>query len=163
MTIALNKFRIKYGPWIKTLFIFPVGFAVVLGALFYVVAHYTNLISIEAAQELDKAAIIMFSLALFILFVYWLFLPQKIFVLQDRIMIRFGRFHWNIPFEKIERVEVAKKIKSRKSHNLITCLKVKIEIVVKKGKNIRISPVERDQFLGYVERSMSNWKQTHKE
>ncbi len=162
MTRALNKFKIKYGPWIKTLFIFPVGFAVLLGALIYGVAHYTNMVSIEAAQDLDKAAIIMFSLALFILLVYWLFLPQKLYVLQDRIMIRFGRFHWNIPFKKIDRVEVAKEIKSRKCHNLITCLKVKIEIVVKKGKNIRISPAERDQFIGYVERAMFDWKQTHK-
>ncbi len=163
MAGALNKFRIKYGPWIKTLFIFPVGFSVILGALFYVVAHYTNWISIESAQELDKAAIIMFSLALFILFAYWLFLPQKIYVLQDRIRIRFGRFHWNIPFKKIDRVEIAKKIKCKKCYNLITSLKVKIEIVVKKGKNIRISPAERDQFLGYVERAMFDWKQTHKE
>ncbi len=112
MAGVLNKFKIKYSPWVKTLFIFPVGFAVVLGALLYVVSHYTNLVSIEAAQDLDKAAIIMFSLALFILLVYWLFLPQKLYVLQDKIRIRFGRFHWNIPFETIDRVEVAKKIKS---------------------------------------------------
>jgi len=163
MAMVLNKFNIKYGPWVKTLFIFPVVFSVVLGALFYAVAHYTGLVSIEAVPELDKAAIIMFSLATFILFVYWLFLPQKIFVMQDRIMIKFGRFHWNIPFETIDRLEVAKKIKSRSSYNLITSLKVKIEIVRKKGKNIRISPAERDQFLGYVERSMFDWKQTHKE
>jgi hypothetical protein len=163
MAGVLNKFSIMYSRGIKILFAFPVVFAVVLGALFYVVAHYTNLISIEAAQELDKAAIIMFSLALFILFVYWLFLPQKVYVLQDRIRIRFGRFHWNIPFKKIDRVEIAKKIKCKKCYNLITCLKVKIEIVRKKGKNIRISPAERDQFLGYVERSMFDWKQTHKE
>lgn len=163
MAGVLNKFSIKYSRGIKILFIFPVGFVVVLGALFYGVAHYTNWISIESAQDLDKAAIIMFSLALFILFFYWLFLPQKIYVLQDRIRIRFGRFHWNIPFKKIDRVEIAKGVKSRKCHNLITCLKVKIEIVVKKGKNIRISPAERDQFLGYVERAMYDWKQTHKE
>ena len=161
MAGVLNKFSIKYSLGIKILFAFPVVFAVVLGALFYAVAHYTDLISIEAAQELDKAAIIMFSLAPFVLFVYWIFLPQKIYVLQDRIRIRFGRFHWNIPFEKIDRVEIAKGIKSRKSYNLITCLKVKIEIVRKKGKGIRISPAERDQFLGYVERSMFAWKQTH--
>jgi len=161
MAMILNKFNIKYGRWIKILFAFPVVFAVVLGALLYAVAHYTDLISIEAVQELDKAAIIMFSLAPFVLFVYWLFLPQKIFVMQDRIRIKFGRFHWNIPFETIDRLEVAKGIKSRKSYNLITCLKVKIEIVRKKGKGIRISPSERDQFLGYVERVMFDWKQIH--
>lgn len=160
MARVLNKFNIKYGRWIKILFAFPVGFVVVLGALLYAVAHYTDLISIEAVQELDKAAIIMFSLAPFVLFVYWLFLPQKIYVLQDRIRIRFGRFHWNIPFENIDRVEIAKKIKSRSSYNLITSLNVKVEIVRKKGKGIRISPAERDQFLGYVERTMFDWKQT---
>ena len=160
MAGVLNKFSIKYSRGIKILFAFPVVFAVVLGALLYAVAHYTDLISIEAVQELDKAAIIMFSLVPFVLFVYWLFLPQKIFVMQDRIRIKFGRFHWNIPFETIDRLEVAKKIKSRSSYNLITSLKVKIEIVRKKGKGIRISPAERDQFLGYVERAMSDWKQT---
>ena len=160
MAVVLNEFNIKYGRWIKILFAFPVVFVVVLGALLYAVAHYTDLVSIEAVQELDKAAIIMFSLAPFVLFVYWLFLPQKIFVMQDRIRIKFGRFHWNIPFETIDRLEVAKGIKSRNSYNLITCLIVKVEIVRKKGKNIRISPAERDQFLGYAERAMSDWKQT---
>ena len=162
MTRALNEFRIKYGPWTKALFIFPVAFPVVVGLFFYLIARFSNLVSNEAIEGLDKAAIIMFSVSPFIMIVYWLLLPRKILVLKDKLMLRFGRFHWDIPYETIEQLREAKEVKCPRSHNLITCLKDKIEIVRKKRKNIRLSPAKHNEFLRYAESVMSDWKQIHR-
>jgi len=114
----------------------------------------------ESETDSNTAVIIIFASALFVLVVYWLFLPRKIYVLQDRIKLKFGQFFWSISFETIESVKPAKGIIVWRGFSSITSYSTQIEIVRSKGQNVRISPTRRDQFLEYVKRAMSDWKRT---
>ena len=158
MNLVLFEDQIKYDPWVKIALVFPIIFLLALGILFYIDAHYRDVIPSEPESDSNTAAIIIFASVLFVLVVYWLSLPRKIYVLQDRIKLKIGEFFWNVPFETIESVKSAKGIIVWKGFSSITSCSTQIEIVRSKGQNIRISPARREQFLEYVERAMSDWK-----
>jgi len=126
--------------------------------LFYIDANYKDVIPSESETDSNTAVIIIFASDLFVLVVYWLVLPRKIYVLQDRLRLKLGQFLWNIAFETIESVKPAKGIIVWRGFSSITSYSTQIEIVRSKGQNIRISPTRRDQFLEYVKRAMSDWK-----
>ncbi len=160
MDLVLFEDRIKYDLWVKAVLVFPIIFLLALGILFYIDAHCRDVIPSESESDSNTAAIIIFVSILFVLAVYWLSLPRKIFVLQDRIKLKIGEFYWNVAFETIESVKPAKGIIVWRGFSSITSWSSQIEIVRSKGQNIRISPARREQFLEYVERAMSDWKRT---
>jgi len=141
MDLVLFEDSIEYDVWIKAALVFPIILLIALGILFYIDAHYSDVVP-------------------FVLVVYWLFLPRKIYVLQDRIKIKLGQFFLNVSFDNIESVKPAKGIIIFSSFSSITSFSTQIEIIRKRGLNWRISPSRRDQFLEYVNRAMSDWKRT---
>lgn len=160
MDLVLFEDRIKYDLWAKIALVFPIIFLLALGILFYIDAHYRDVISSESETDSHTAAIIIFASVLFVLVVYWMVLPRRIYILQDRIKLKFGPFYWNVPFETIESVKPAKGIIVWRGYSSITSLNSQIDIVRSKGQNIRISPARREQFLEYVEKAISDWKRT---
>ena len=160
MDLILFEDQIKYDLWAKIALVFPIIFLLALGILFYIDAHYRDVIPSESDSDSNTAAIIIFASVLFVLLVYWLSLPRKIYVLQDRIKLKIGEFFWNVPFETIEFVKPAKGIIVWKGFSSITSWSSQIEIVRSKGQNIRISLARQEQFLECVKRAMSDWKRT---
>jgi hypothetical protein len=156
--LVLFEDKIKYELWAKAALVFPIIFLLALGILFYIDAHYRDVVPSESESDSNTAAIMIFVSVLFVLVVYWLSLPRKIYVLQDRIKLKIGEFFWNVPFETISSVKPAKGIIVWKGFSSITSWSSQIDIVRSKGQNIRISPARREQFLEYVERAMSDWK-----
>jgi len=160
MNLVLFEDSIKYDAWVKAALVFPIILLIVLGFLFYIDAHYSDVIPSESEPESNLGAIILFASVPFVLVVYWLFLPRKIYVLQDRIKIKLGQFFLNVSFDNIESVKPAKGIIIFSSFSSITSFSTQIEIIRKRGLNWRISPSRRDQFLEYVNRAISDWKRT---
>ncbi len=160
MDLVLFEDSIKYNFGVKIALIFPVILLIAMGMFFYVDAHYKDIIPKEPAKDSNTGALILFATAPFILFVYWMVLPRKVFVLQDRIRLQFGQFFWNIPFETVESVKASRGLGVWCLYSSITCYSTQIEIVRKRRGNIRVSPSRRDQFLDYVNRALSDWKRT---
>ena len=161
MDLILFEDNIKYDAWIKAALVFPIIFLMALGILFYIDAHYSDVIPSESGPESNFGAIILFASVPFVLVVYWLFLPRKIYVLQDRIKIKLGQFYLNVGFDNIESVKPARGIIIFSSFSSITSFSSQVEIIRKRGLNWRVSPSRRDQFLEYVNRAISDWKRTH--
>jgi len=160
MDLVLFEDSIEYDLWVKAALVFPVILLIALGILFYIDAHYSDVIPSESETESNFGAIILFASVPFVLVVYWLLLPRKIYVLQDRIKIKLGQFYLNVSFDNIESVKPASGIIVLSSFSSITSFSSQIEIIRKRGLNWRVSPSKRDQFLEYVNRAMSDWKRT---
>ncbi len=160
MNLVLFEDSIKYDLWAKIALVFPIILLIALGILFYIDAHYSDVVPSESEAESNFGAIILFGSVPFVLVVYWLLLPRKIYVLHDRIKIKLGQFFLNVAFDNIESVRPAKGIIIFSSFSSITSYNTQIEIIRKRGLNWRFSPSRRDQFLEYVDRAISDWKRT---
>jgi len=160
MNMVLFEDSIEYDLWVKAALVFPIILLIGLGILFYIDAHYEDVIPSESEAESNFGAIILFASVPFVLVVYWLLLPRKIYVLQDRIKIKLGQFFLNVGFDNIESVKPARGIIVFSSFSSITSFSTQVEIIRKRGLNWRISPSRRDQFLEHVNRAMSDWKRT---
>jgi hypothetical protein len=160
MDLVLFEDSIEYDVWIKAALVFPIILLIALGVLFYIDAHYSDVVPSESEAESNFGAIILFASVPFVLVVYWLLLPRKIYVLQDKIKIKLGQFYLNVAFDNIESVKPARGIIVFSSFSSITSFSTQVEIIRKRGLNWRVSPSKRDQFLEYVNRAISDWKRT---
>jgi hypothetical protein len=158
--MILYEGSIKYETWAKILLGFPVALMIVMGIFFYRFASAQQGISAEAEYGFHVASIVLFATGPFILLIYWLVLPTKIYILQGRIRIKYGRFYWNVRFDTIESLKTAKGIPPVWSNSSVTSYRNQIEIVRKKKMNIRLSPDNRDQFLDHANRALSDWRRT---
>jgi hypothetical protein len=160
MDIMLYKTTIKYETWAKILLVFPIVLVIVMGIFFYNLSHFQNGISAETEYGFHVASLVLFATAPFILLIYWLVLPTKIYIHRDKIRIKYGRFHWNIRFDTIESVKAAEGIPPLWSNSSVTSYRNQIEIVRRGRMNWRLSPDNRDQFLDQANRALSDWKRT---
>jgi len=115
----------------------------------------------EPAKESRTAAITLFATIAFVLLVYWTVLPRNVYILQDRVRIKYGVFSLNFRLENIESAKAARGLPLGNIWSSITSFKNQIEIVRKKGMNVRISPSRRDLFVENLNRALSEWRQTH--
>jgi hypothetical protein len=161
MNIILYESAIKYESWVKILLGIPVFLMIAMGFFFYRFASAQQGISAEAESGFQVASIVLFATGPFLLLIYWLVLPTKIFIYQDKLRIKYGQFYWNVRFETIESVKAASGIPPVWSNSSVTSYRNQIEIVRIKKMTIRLSPDNRDQFLDHVNRSLSDWRRTH--
>lgn len=160
MDSVLYEGTVKYEFWAKVLLAFPVILLIAMGAFFYDYAHYRDVPS-EVETAFHAVAIVLFLTAPFILLVYWLVLPTRIYILQDKIRIKYGRFFWNIRFDTIETIKTARGIPPLMSNSSVTSYRNQIEIVRKHRMNIRLSPSQRDRFVEHANRALSDWRRIH--
>jgi hypothetical protein len=161
MDLIIFEDDIKYDDWVKPLLALPLIVLMILGILFYMDGHYSNIFPNEPPRESRIAYIVVCFSLVFVSAVYWLFLPTKINVCQEGIRVKFGGFSWNIRFQTIESVKAAKGLFVRYGLSLITSYKSQIVIIRKYGLKIRISPSQRDLFLESANRALADWRCTH--
>jgi len=154
--------EIKYDTWVKPVLVLPIILLVVLGIIFYVDAHYSDIFPNEPAAESGLASIVLFASTVFVLAVYWLVLPRKIYVTQEGIKLEFRSFSWNIPYKTIESVKPAQGMIVFWAHTFITSYGSQIEIVRKNRLKIRVSPSRRDEFLQYANMALADWRRMHR-
>jgi hypothetical protein len=158
MDRVLYECPLKYERWVKILLAFPIVLVTAMGFYFYYVASSQQGISAVTVHGFRVASIVLFATAPFILLIYWLVLPTKIFIHQDKIRIKYGQFHWNVRFDTVESVQATSGIPPAWSNSSVTSYRNQIEIVRKRRRNIRLSPDNRDQFLHQVNHALSDWK-----
>jgi hypothetical protein len=161
MSIVLFEDSYKYDGWVKLAMVFPIVLLIVLGFLFYTDAHSRDIFPREPTSESRIAYISLFASVLFVLLVYWLVLPRKIYVLQDRLRLKYGVFSLHVAFQTIESVQVAHGLPLWVMKSSVTSLKSQVEIVRKKGLKVRLSPSQRDRFLDCVNRALADWRRIH--
>jgi hypothetical protein len=161
MNIIIFEDNIKYDPWVIVVLTLSLVLLIVLGILFYMDAHGLDIFPGESAAESGMGAVAIFASAAFVLATYWLFLPRKIAVSQDGIIIKFGGFKWMISFETIKSISAARGIIVWWAHSWITSYGSQIEIIRRHRLKIRICPTLRDQFLEYANKALADWKNTH--
>jgi hypothetical protein len=162
MDLIIFEDSIKYDEWVKLFLVFPLVLLIVLGTLFYIDAHYSDIFPKEPATESKTASAVLFASTVFVLAIYWLFLPRKIFVTQEKIKLKFGSFSWIIPYKTIESIKPAKGLIVWWAHSFITSYASQIEIVRKNRLKIRISPGRRDEFLQHANRALADWMHIHR-
>ncbi len=161
MNMVLYEDSFKYDSLVKLLMIFPLILLLILGILFYIDAHTKDIFPGEPASETRIAYLALFASVPFVLLVYWLVLPRKIYILQDRLRLKYGVFFWNIPFETIESVQAVQGLPLWVMNSSVTSYRTQVEIVRKKRLKIRISPSRRAQFLEYMNRALADWRRSH--
>ncbi len=162
MDLIIFEDSIKYDEWIKPLLVFPLVLLIVMGVLFYIDARYSDIFPKERGTESQTASTVLFASVVFVLAIYWLVLPRKIFVTQDGIRIKFSTFSWNIPYQTIKSVKPAKGLIVWWAHSFITCYGSQIEIVRKYRLKIRVCPSRRDEFLQHTNKALEDWTHLHR-
>jgi hypothetical protein len=152
---------IKYDPWVKAVLALSLVLLVVLGILFYVDAHDSDIFPKEPASKSRTGSVVLFASAVFVLAVYWLILPRRIAVSQEGIVLQFNGFSWKIPFRTITSIRAARGIIVWWAHSWITAYGSQIEIIRRHGLKIRVCPSRRDQFLEYANKALADWNNTH--
>jgi hypothetical protein len=120
MEIVIFEDNIKYDAWMRPVLVFPIVLLVVLGILFFIDARYSDLFPREPAAKSELASFVLFASVVFVLIVYWIVLPRKIYVTQEGIKLKLGVFCWNIRFKTIESIKPATGILVLWAHTFIT-------------------------------------------
>lgn len=161
MENVLYEYPLKYERWAKILLSLPLLLLIVLGIFFYRLANAPGVMPGESELRFRAAYWVLFASAPFTLFIYWMVLPTKIFIHRDRLRVQYGRFFWNVRFDTIEEVKAVRGMPSAWSSSSVTSYRNQIEIVRKGKMNIRLSPDNRDRFLGHINRALEDWKRMH--
>jgi hypothetical protein len=134
-----------YDVWLKTIMLLPVFF-VIMGIYDLFAAE------IEAATSMLAATPLMGA-------IYWAIFPRKYLILDSKIKIVLGRpFSFNIPFNNLE---TARAIEGATfGINFPTCFSSEraVSIIRKKGRNVNITPSDRDLFLENLNKALTEWR-----
>ena len=153
MELVLYEDKTKYDLWGKIILAFAPALLIVLGLL-----TYCGVLPTETQKE-DPIG--LFASAAFVLVLFWLILPRKYQILEEKLRIVLGGpFSFRIPFETIE---AAKHLSGAKAAtfwglNFSPVLKNVVGIKRKKGMNVTISPSNPGLFLENLDKALTDWK-----
>lgn len=148
MELALYEDSPRYDLWLKLLLGFAPALTFFLGLLLYYGA-----LPNETEEEARTGAVVLLAATALCLVLYWAFLPRRFIILEDRLKIKHGAFSLNIPFDTIKEAKVAKGL-SFFTLSSVTSVESQVEIVRKRGFNVRISPSHRDLFLENLNKAL---------
>ncbi len=161
MDMIIYETAFKYERWAKFFMGLPVVLMAGAGLVLSGLIRIPGLNPSGIEKELRLVAWIFFAGAAFILFIYWLVLPTKICVYQDKLRVKFGLFSWTIRFETIEKARAATGFAPPFSHSSVTSYRNQVEIARKNRMPVRLSPDNRDEFLGHLNRALNDWRRAH--
>lgn len=160
MDMIIYETAFKYERWAKFFMGLPVALMFAAGLVLSGVVRIPGLNPSGLEKELRLVAWIFFASAAFILFIYWLALPRKICVYQDKMKVQFGLFSWTIRFETIERAAAGRGFPLAPGHNSVTSYRNQVEITRKGRLPVRLSPDNREEFLLHLSRALEDWRRT---
>jgi hypothetical protein len=159
MELVLYEVKAKYDLWVKILLAFVPALLIALGLLIYY-----GVLPTETDEEARESLIILFASTAFVLALFWVILPRKYQILQEKLKIVLGRpFSLNIPFDTIKTVKDISIAKASTYFGLkfSTSLKNTVEIIRKRGMNVIVSPSNRDLFLENLDKALADWRKSH--
>ena len=104
-----------------------------------------------------ETSISLLGTATFIIVIYWIVMPRKYCIMEDRFKIALGGpFSFSISYSKIE---TARDMKGTSAGiNFATSFKNGVEIVRRRGMNINITPGDRELFLENLDKALKEWR-----
>lgn len=150
--MIIHEDRPKYDTWVKLALLFAPSIIVVL--LFLI--HY-KLIPSESEYEAKMGENILFASLIVILILYWLIMPRKYEIHEDRLKIVLGAFSYSIELKSISEVKRTEswKVLAYKGIRFVTSAKSAVEIKRKRGKSILISPSNPELFIEVLQRTLN--------
>ncbi len=136
----------KFDIWIIIVLGIPILFLMV-AALFMNVSDPETSISLSGT-------------AAFIIVMYWIIIPRKYCIMNDKIKINLGGpFSFNAPFKNIK---TARKIRGvSEGVNFATSFRNGVEIVRKRSMNVNITPSNIELFLEELDLSLTEWRKSN--
>lgn len=96
--------------------------------------------------------------AVLISIIFWIVLPRKYVVYEDKVKIVLGGpLSVGIPFKNIRTARIPKGVFTT-GVNWVTSFKNELQIVTRRGWNINITPGDRDQFLEHLNKALEEWR-----
>lgn len=157
--MLLYEDKPKYDIWAKIM----LSFAPSLMLLLIVLIEY-DLLPTESEEEAILAKQILFASIIIILILYWIILPRRFEIHEDKLRIIFGFFSYSIPLKEIAEIRRAESWKAFAYRGLrfTTSIKNIVEIRKKKGINIVISPTNPELFIEFLSNALRREQNTQK-
>lgn len=144
MVYAIYEDKPKIGKLLKAVLTFPV-------AIFLIIA----IISFPAEME---AGFTLAGTAVLIAVIFWIVVPRKYAIYEDRVTIVIGSpFSIGIPFKNIKTARIPKGIFAV-GVNWVTSFRNELQIVTRRGWNINITPGNRELFLEHLNKALEEWR-----
>ena len=144
MNYVIYEDKARYDSWFKIILGLPI--------IFILAATYIGSKEPESIIYLAGAALMMAV-------IFWLVMPRKFFIMDDKLQIKMGG-----PFSmkiKYSNIKIAREMNFKETNfgmNFATSSKTPIEIIVKKGINLNFSPENRDLFLLNLNEAIKKWQ-----
>jgi len=142
----LNEHKARYDKWILLVIFVPL--IILLG---------TTLAVVISEEEGAVETLITFVILAGII---WIIMPRKYLVMSNRLKIVLGAsIPFNVPYNNIKELKKPEGILF--GINWATSTKTLIQIVLKKGLNINISPDNRESFIQNINKAMQEWRRNN--
>jgi len=145
-SVLLYRDKPEYGLLLKLVLIIPV---ILVGSSIYLWSTGDTFLSLALLIE-----------AFIIGLIFWFLLPREYQVYENHLRIVLGGpFSVKIGFQKIEKVRITSRLAL--TVNFATAItRSYVEIVIKKGMSIAITPADHESFVGKANQALSQWART---
>jgi hypothetical protein len=146
MDYVIYKDDARYDTWFKIVLALPIAI-LVLNAVFLI------------ANSQAAAMLIVFAVALFLVLIFWLVLPRKFVVMQDKLVIELGGpFSFKIAYKDIKSAGKINWKSKNFAMNFTSSIQNTVNVTASKGLSINFSPSHSEQFLQNLNEAMEKWK-----
>jgi hypothetical protein len=145
-SVLLYQDKPKYGLLLKLILIIPV---ILLASSIYLWSTGDAFVSLALLTE-----------AFIIGLIFWFVLPREYQVYENHLRIVLGGpFSVKVGFQNIETIRITSRLSF--NVNFVTRItKSYVEIVIKKGMNIAITPTDKESFVEKANLALSQWVKT---
>jgi len=145
-SVLLYQDKPKYGLIMKLILVIPV---VLPAASIYLWSTGDALGSLALLTE-----------AVMIGLIFWFVLPREYQVYENHLRIVLGGpFSVKVGFQNIETIRITSRM-SFNIHFTTTITRSYVEIAIKRGMNIAITPVDKESFVEKANLALSQWVET---
>lgn len=145
----------KYDLRHKSILVATPTLTFITGVLAYIDGYRYDIISSVMESESKTAAVVFLGATVLVVALYWVLLPKRFSIFDDRIEIKFGIRCLNIDLDKIEEVRPARGRMSSAGFGCVTSTRDTVEISMKSGINLRISPTNMALFLENLNKTLN--------
>ena len=156
----LHEDSFKFDYVRKVLLALPVLLVIALGMLFLRNTETFVLFPSVPRMTSRYLAILFFVMAAWLLLFYRIVMPRRIYILSDRIWIRYGLFSKKIPFAEIVFFRMQRGDFAEQDDCLAAYWELQIEIVRKDKKNLHLSLSDPEMFLEKATKAYLSWQKS---
>ena len=143
MQYTISEHKAKYDNLFKMILLIPIAIIIFTAILTY--------------KSEPQATWVFTGIVVFIVLLFWIIIPRKFVIMQDRIKFVLGaNIYFDIHFSKIMLARELKRVNF--GINFSTSFREPVEIVRGKGMKINFSPINRESFIQDLDTALLNWR-----